>query len=174
MVRSKHLNISDPSNKSEIETLHNLKKDGFPVLILIYANWCPACKNFKPDWTKLVGKYEGDGDEPDVYMASIEESALGDIDSDIAEVSYFPTLKTINEDGSVDVYSDERSPEKLDEVIKTLSEKGKKKKGKSKRGKKQSGGGKKRRKTHRKSKKARKTKRIKRTKHRRTKRRYRR
>jgi thioredoxin 1 len=50
------LHLNDDNFK---ETLENAKKEGKPVFVDFYAEWCGPCKMAAPIVDKLAGDYEG-------------------------------------------------------------------------------------------------------------------
>jgi len=84
------------------------------VVALFYADWCPHCVNFKPHFKKamssLNGKTGKDGKKMRLEMVDC------DADKNISkkyDVSGYPTVKLINDDGQQVEYGGERTYEGL-------------------------------------------------------------
>ena len=45
---------------------------GRVVTVLLYASWCPSCRNFFPDFLQLAGRYLGR--EVDVLAFSVDDT----------------------------------------------------------------------------------------------------
>ena len=80
------------------------------VLGLFYADWCPHCRNFKPEWEKaqkaLNGTKVGNGLKAKLVSVNCEEYP------DLAkkyEIQGYPTIKVIRADGSFEEFTDDRS-----------------------------------------------------------------
>lgn len=80
------------------------------TLGLFYADWCPHCQNFKPEWKKaqdeLNGKSVGSGLK--AKLVSVDCEANPDLAKKY-EVNGYPTIKLIKSDGSFEEFSDDRS-----------------------------------------------------------------
>lgn len=80
------------------------------VMGLFYADWCPHCQNFKPEWKKvqdeLNGKVMENGLTP--KLVSVDCEANPDLAKKY-EINGYPTIKVIKPDGSVEEFTDDRS-----------------------------------------------------------------
>jgi thiol-disulfide isomerase/thioredoxin len=79
------------------------------VIALFYADWCPHCVSFKPDYKKAMSKLNGK-----TYKGKNLRFEMVDCDkykslSKKYDVSGFPTVKILNSDGSNAEYSGERT-----------------------------------------------------------------
>jgi thiol-disulfide isomerase/thioredoxin len=90
------------------------------VVALFYADWCPHCVNFKPHFKKamssLNGKTGKDGKKMRLEMVDC------DADKNISkkyDVSGYPTVKLINDDGQQVEYGGERTYEGLRKYLVT-------------------------------------------------------
>lgn len=79
------------------------------VIALFYADWCPHCVSFKPDYKKAMStlngkKYKG----KDMRFEMVDCDKYKSL-SKKYDVSGFPTVKILNSDGSNAEYSGERT-----------------------------------------------------------------
>ena len=92
----------------------NLKAaNGETIVALFYADWCPHCVSFKPHYKKAMTELNGNDHKGktlrfvmvdcDKYKSLAKEN----------DVSGFPTVKLLNDDGSSKDYDGERSFEGL-------------------------------------------------------------
>ena len=88
----------------------NLKTaKGETIVALFYADWCPHCVSFKPEYKKAMTTLNGNDHhgktlrfvmvDCDKYKSLAKEN----------NVSGFPTVKILNDDGSSKDYDGERS-----------------------------------------------------------------
>ncbi len=96
------------SNTNISEKLNPAK--GECVVALFYADWCPHCQTFKPHFKKamesLNGKTGKDGKKMRLEMVDCDEN------KDIAskyDVSGYPTVKILGDDGTQVEYGGERT-----------------------------------------------------------------
>lgn len=84
------------------------------VVALFYADWCPHCQHFKPHFQRamkeLNGKSNKDGKKMRLEM--IDCDAYKDISREY-DVSGYPTVKILSDDGSQVEYGGERTFEGL-------------------------------------------------------------
>jgi thiol-disulfide isomerase/thioredoxin len=83
------------------------------LVALFYADWCPHCVAFKPDYKKAMSNLNGNK-----YKGKTLRFVMVDCDKNksIAKennVSGFPTVKILNDDKTSSEYSGERSYEGL-------------------------------------------------------------
>ena len=81
------------------------------LVALFYADWCPHCVAFKPDYKKAMSNLNGNK-----YKGKTLRFVMVDCDKNktIAKennVSGFPTVKILNDDKTSSEYSGERSYE---------------------------------------------------------------
>ena len=88
--------------------------NGECVVALFYADWCPHCQHFKPDFKKAMSSLNGqsgkDGKKLRLEMVDC------DADKNISrqyDVSGYPTVKLIKDDGTNVEYGGERTYEGL-------------------------------------------------------------
>jgi thiol-disulfide isomerase/thioredoxin len=88
--------------------------NGECVVALFYADWCPHCQHFKPDFKKAMSSLNGqsgkDGKKLRLEMVDC------DADKNISrqyDVSGYPTVKLIKDDGTQVEYGGERTYEGL-------------------------------------------------------------
>jgi thiol-disulfide isomerase/thioredoxin len=84
------------------------------VVALFYADWCPHCKHFKPHFqramTELNGKTGKDGKKMRLEMVDCD--ANKDISREY-DVSGYPTVKILGDDGTQVEYGGDRTYEGL-------------------------------------------------------------
>jgi thiol-disulfide isomerase/thioredoxin len=110
------------SYKSNYESFEggepNLKVSGDEIIIaLFYADWCPHCVSFKPDYKKAMStlngkKYKGKNMRFEMVDCDKHKSLSKKYD-----VSGFPTVKILNSDGTTAEYTGERSYDGLKEYF---------------------------------------------------------
>jgi len=92
----------------------NLKvSKGETVVALFYADWCPHCVAFKPDYKKAMGSLNGtdyNGKTLRFVMVDCDKYKSLATEND---VSGFPTVKIIKDDKSSEEYDGERTFEGL-------------------------------------------------------------
>ena len=88
--------------------------NGECIVALFYADWCPHCQHFKPDFKKAMSSLNGqsgkDGKKLRLEMVDC------DADKNISrqyDVSGYPTVKLIKDDGTQVEYGGERTYEGL-------------------------------------------------------------
>ena len=129
-----------------VQTMDECKKNGNPIFIKLYANWCGHCKSMQPAWNDLSSGKDDD-DLKDVNFLEIEADAINALNTskDNKTGAYkhllkvdggYPTifLVDLNTNKRAEYKSNARTKVDMKNFIK--SEKGKK-----------SGGGRKRRRT---------------------------
>ena len=88
--------------------------NGECVVALFYADWCPHCQHFKPDYKKAMNELNGktgkDGKKLRLVMVDCE--AHKDLGKKY-DVSGYPTVKLIKDDGTQVEYGGERTYEGL-------------------------------------------------------------
>lgn len=80
-------------------------------LVFFYANWCGHCQKMKPEWDKLVQKYN------QTYQLEQYEA---DEHKDIMkkeQIEGFPTIKLYKADGTSHEYRGDRSFESLEKFL---------------------------------------------------------
>ena len=109
-LASKSNNTQEPFENVE----PNLKAaNGEAIVALFYADWCPHCVSFKPDYKKAMSELNGNN-----YKGKKLRFVMVDCDKykSLAKennVSGFPTVKILNDNGSSEEYDGERSFEGL-------------------------------------------------------------
>ena len=84
------------------------------VVALFYADWCPHCVNFKPHFKKAMSSLNGQArkDGKKMRLEMVDCDANKEI-SRKYDVSGYPTVKLIKDDGTQVEYSGERTYEGL-------------------------------------------------------------
>ena len=97
------------SNREPFEDAEpNLKASNQETVVaLFYADWCPHCVSFKPDYKKAMStlngkKYKGNNLRFEMVDCDKHKSL-----SKKHDVSGFPTVKILNSDGSSEEYKGE-------------------------------------------------------------------
>ena len=100
-------------------SIPNLKaSDGECVVALFYADWCPHCVAFKPDFKKAMKELNTKQNKQGKTLRL--EMVDCDANKDISKqynVKGFPTVKIINDDDTQTEYSGERSFESLQKYL---------------------------------------------------------
>ena len=110
------------SNREPFSSKNNNSKSGAPkikaskgetVVALFYADWCPHCVAFKPDFKKAMSNLSGntykDKELRFVLVDCVENKTIASENG----VSGFPTVKIFTDDNKSSEYSGERSYEGL-------------------------------------------------------------
>ena len=92
------------NNESLINTKSNVYK-----LTLYFAEWCGACKNFKPIWQDVKSLKR-----PDLVF---EEKDISNKNINAAGIDRIPTIILEKPDGSLITYQDDHNKEKLNKFI---------------------------------------------------------
>ena len=79
------------------------------VVALFYADWCPHCVSFKPDYKKAMSTLNGKSHEGKNLRFEMVDCDKHKSLSKKYDVSGFPTVKILNSDGSTNEYKGERS-----------------------------------------------------------------
>ncbi len=93
-------------------------------IVMYFADWCPNCKNAKPEWNAVKAKY--DGKEVNGYTIIFVEYDCTDGSEetnrflDKNEVEGFPTIRILK-NGDVIEYQAKPTRETLEEFIKTAT-----------------------------------------------------
>ena len=109
--------LASKSNNTQ-ESFENVEPNlkaasGEAIVALFYADWCPHCVSFKPDYKKAMSELNGNN-----YKGKKLRFVMVDCDKykSLAKennVSGFPTVKILNDNGSSEEYDGERSFEGL-------------------------------------------------------------
>ena len=87
------------------------------IVALFYADWCPHCVSFKPDYKKAMSTLNGKTHKGKTLRFEMVDCDKYKSLSTKYGVSGFPTVKILNDDGSDDEYKGERSYEGLSEYF---------------------------------------------------------
>ena len=84
------------------------------VVALFYADWCPHCVNFKPHFKKAMSELNGQPrkDGKKMRLEMVDCDANKEISKQY-DVSGYPTVKLIKDDGTQVEYGGERTYEGL-------------------------------------------------------------
>ena len=104
--------------------LHNkLFNDNDNGIILVHANWCGHCIQFKPEWSKFTAKFKK---SDNLIVTEIESDSFNKLQSEnqdlynriAKDVNGFPSILTVK-NGKVEKYLNERTSNALEEHVKT-------------------------------------------------------
>ena len=108
---SKNLNTQKDGFTNKNASEPNLTpKQNECVVALFYADWCPHCVAFKPDYKRAMSELNGKTNKQNKKIRL--EMVDCDANKTIAKkhnVSGFPTVKIFNDDGTTDDYEGERT-----------------------------------------------------------------
>ena len=92
----------------------NLKASkGETVVALFYADWCPHCVAFKPDFMKARKNMNGSKSKGKTLRLELVDCVANKTIASENSVSGFPTVKIFTDDNKSSEYSGERSYEGL-------------------------------------------------------------
>ena len=92
----------------------NLKAaKGEKVVALFYADWCPHCVAFKPDFLKAKSDMKGAKSDGKTLRLELVDCVANKTIASENNVSGFPTVKIFTDDNKSSEYSGERSYEGL-------------------------------------------------------------
>ena len=92
----------------------NLKAaKGEKVVALFYADWCPHCVAFKPDFLKAKSDMSGSKSDGKTLRLELVDCVANKTIASENNVSGFPTVKIFTDDNKSSEYSGERSYEGL-------------------------------------------------------------
>lgn len=83
-----------------------IQADGDAEIIMFHADWCPHCKTAKPEWDKVMNKY--DGKRINGYNVVFTDVNCTEETPDVQEmmetykVEGFPTIKLVKGDQVID------------------------------------------------------------------------
>ena len=83
------------------------------IVALFYAVWCPHCVSFKPDYKKAMSNLNGKKHNGKTLRFEMVDCDKYKSLSKQHDVSGFPTVKILNDDGTSDEYKGTRSYEGL-------------------------------------------------------------
>jgi thiol-disulfide isomerase/thioredoxin len=96
----------------------NLKaSQGETVVALFYADWCPHCVAFKPDFLKAKSDMSGSQHKGKSLRLELVDCVENKTIASENSVSGFPTVKIFTDDNKSTEYSGERSYEGLKEYF---------------------------------------------------------
>ena len=101
-------------NNSNSSGSSNLKAaQGETVVALFYADWCPHCVAFKPDYKKAMTDLSGNKYKGKTLRLELVDCVANKTIASENGVSGFPTVKIFTDDNKSSEYSGERSYEGL-------------------------------------------------------------
>ena len=110
--KSNHETFSSSAISSSSSGAPNLKASkGETVVALFYADWCPHCVAFKPDYTKAMSTLNGKKYKGNTLRLELVDCVANKSIASENSVSGFPTVKIFNDDKTSSEYSGERSYE---------------------------------------------------------------
>ena len=108
--------------KIEPDKLHeiiNPINNGKKCYLLLYADWCGHCKNFKPVWKNIHSEMKNELGALNTIMAQIEEKNINKINNKpkfMGDILGYPTIRVIDINGFED-YKGERDKESIKKRI---------------------------------------------------------
>ena len=97
----------------------NLKAaQGEKVVALFYADWCPHCVAFKPDFLKAKSTMDGSESKGKTLRLELVDCVENKTIASENNVSGFPTVKIFTDDNKSSEYGGERSYEGLTSYLK--------------------------------------------------------
>jgi protein disulfide-isomerase-like protein len=88
------------------------------VVALFYADWCGHCKSFKPEFESAMSKLNGKANKKGKKLRLVKIDC--DAEKDLAkqyDISGYPTVKILNDDGSIVDYDGPRSADGLTKYL---------------------------------------------------------
>jgi thiol-disulfide isomerase/thioredoxin len=113
-----YLATKSNSETNTIDTFENGEpnlqaSNGEVIVALFYADWCPHCVSFKPDYKKAMSELTGNEHKGKTLRFVMVDCDKHKTLAKENDVSGFPTVKILNDDGSSEEYDGERSFEGL-------------------------------------------------------------
>jgi len=106
-----YINVASSNDASN---LSNLLKDG-NWMVLYYAEWCGHCKTMKPEWSKVVNKFNNPSNNSNnINLAEIESSHLEHLINK-PKIDGYPMIQMYNNGKEVAKFEDERIARKIEE-----------------------------------------------------------
>ena len=123
-------------------------KDGKTCFLLLYADWCGHCKEFKPVWKNIHSEMKNELGDLNTIMAQIEEKNINKINDTpefMKNILGYPTIRVIDING----FNDYKGDREKEPIKKRMRQKNKKGGRKTRRGRKRSRKTRRRRKLYR-------------------------
>ena len=109
---------SNNDNASASSGSPNLKASkGETVVALFYADWCPHCVAFKPDFMKARKDMNGSKSKGKTLRLELVDCVANKTIASENSVSGFPTVKIFTDDNKSSEYNGERSYEGLTKFL---------------------------------------------------------
>jgi thiol-disulfide isomerase/thioredoxin len=100
-------------SKNSTETPNLKASQGETVVALFYADWCPHCVAFKPDFMKAKKDMNGKKSNDKTLRLELVDCVANKTIASENSVSGFPTVKIFTDDNKSSEYSGERTYEGL-------------------------------------------------------------
>lgn len=89
------------------------------IVALFYADWCPHCVKFKPSFSKAKDTMDGKNSKgKKLRFEMVDCDAFKQLSKEY-DVSGYPTIKLLKDDGTISEYSGERTYEGLEQYFVT-------------------------------------------------------
>ena len=114
MMASANNNKSKKMSNALINATSIKPSSGECVVALFYADWCGHCKRFKPEFEQAMEKLNGQTNKNGKKLRLVKVDC--DANKDLAKeygISGYPTVKILQDDGTITEYGGERSYEGL-------------------------------------------------------------
>ena len=112
MQKKRAEGFESPQNNSNalINATSIKPNSGECVVALFYADWCGHCKKFKPEFESAMSELNGKTNKKGKKLRLVKIDC--DAEKALAkqyEISGYPTVKILNDDGSIEDYDGPRS-----------------------------------------------------------------
>ena len=110
-------------NSTKVTVEEGVEADGDAELLMFHADWCPHCKSAKPEWEKIVEKYNGKVvNGYNVTFTDVnctEETPETNEMMELYKVEGFPTIKLVKGDQVID-FEAKPTESSLDQFLNTI------------------------------------------------------
>ena len=104
-----HIKVGSESDALNLSKIIN---DG-NWMVLYYAEWCGHCKTMKPEWNKVVKKFNNPKNNSNsINIAEVESNHIGNL-LNKPEIAGFPTIQMYNSGKPVANFNEERVASKI-------------------------------------------------------------
>jgi len=101
-------------------------KNGKTCYLLLYADWCGHCTEFKPIWNNIHSEMKNELTTLNTIMAQIEQKKIDEISNKpkfMENILGYPTIRIIDVNGFED-YKEEREKEPIKKRMRRKNKKG--------------------------------------------------
>jgi protein disulfide-isomerase A1 len=115
--KSNRESFSSNSNSASSGSPNLKASKGETVVALFYADWCPHCVAFKPDFMKAKKDMNGSKSKGKTLRLELVDCVANKTIASENSVSGFPTVKIFTDDNKSSEYNGERSYEGLTKFL---------------------------------------------------------